>query len=296
VTAQDLDQLRILTRINLTDIISNLGWEHSNIGKRVAKILFRRPALQFARQIAGFDQNVGQLGLQKAAQQLLPSFIRDYKVEGQENLPPGGPLLIVSNHPGMADTLLLLASCSRTDLRIVAADRPFLQSLPATRRHLIFVPEKAENRMQVVHQINNHFQAGGSILTYPAGEIEPDPAVLPGAVESLDRWSESIALFVRKVPQLMIVGAIISQVLAPQATYHPLTRLRRNKRDQERLGATIQLTMHTFLPDLWPLVARITYSTPLSSASLAGLHKPADITRAVTDHLRPYLTAIRGSS
>jgi hypothetical protein len=296
MNTQDLDLLRILTRINLIDILSNLGWEHSKIGEKVATILFHKPALQFAREIVGFDQAVGQLGLQKAAQQLLPSFIRDYKVEGQENLPSDGPLLIVSNHPGMADTLLLLASLPRTDLLIVAADRPFLRSLPSTQRHLIFVPEMVENRLNVVRQITDHLHSGGSILTYPAGAIEPDPAVIPGAEKSLDNWSESIALFVRKVPQLVIVGAIISQVLAPQATYHPLTRLRRNEKDQKRLGATIQLTMHTLIPGLWPLSARITYTTPLPSANLVELHKPAAITRAVTDHIRPYLTTISSSS
>jgi hypothetical protein len=137
----------------------------------------------------------------------------------------------------------------------------------------------------------SRLQSGGAILTFPAGHIEPDPAVLPGAVVSLDSWSPSMALFIRKVPETLIVGVVVSHVLAPQATFHPLTRLRRTRLDRERLGASIQLIMHILFPDLWPVTTEITFTPPLPAACLAELRHPQDMTRAVTDYIRPYMAA-----
>lgn len=95
----------------------------------------------------------------------------------------------------------------------------------------------------------------------------------------------------RVVSEVNIVIAVVSHVLAPQATYHPLTRLRRQKKDRERLGATIQLVVHTLFPRLWPVVTEIIFTPPLPGASLVGLHEPQAITRAVVDFARPYVAA-----
>ena len=70
----------------------------------------------------------------------------------------------------------------------------------------------------------------------PQGEIEPDPSVLPGAVESLHQWSESIGLFVRLAPEARIVPAIVSGVLSASAQCHLITRLRRRPEGRKRLG------------------------------------------------------------
>ena len=283
--------MKSLTRINLDDMISNLGWERSNFGRWIASALFHQPAQQFGQQVIDFDRDAGRLGLQEGARQFLPTFVKDWKIHGQENIPTNGPLLVVSNHPGMADTLILLATLPRPDLRVVASERPFLQSLPAISRSLIYIPDQAEGRFQAIRSIISYMRAGGAVLTFPAGEIEPDPAVLPGASQSLDCWSESIGIFVRTVPRLAIVGAVVSHVLAPQATYHPLTRLRRKKKDRERLGATIQLLAKTLAPGLWPLMSEVTYTPPLDASNLAPLNEPASITRVVIDYIKPYIEA-----
>ena len=170
-------------------------------------------------------------------------------------------------------------------------ERPFLQALPALTCYLIYVPEQSQGRMQVMRSMLGVLRGGGAILTFPAGGIEPDPAVIPGAVDSLNTWSESIAIPVRMVPELNIVVAVVSHVLAPQATYHPLTRLRRQKKDRERLGATIQLVVHTLFPRTWPVVTEITFTPPLTGASLVTLHEPQAITRAVVDYARSYVAA-----
>jgi hypothetical protein len=134
-------------------------------------------------------------------------------------------------------------------------------------------------------------RSGGAILNFPAGEIEPDPAVLPGAVEALNKWSQSTAVFMRMAPQLNIVGAVVSHVLSPQATYHPLTRLRRRQIDRERLGATIQIAARTLFPKMWPVTTQVTYTLPLPAARLLELREAGAITRAVMEYIRPYIVA-----
>jgi hypothetical protein len=289
--SENSQQFEHLVQINLDDLLQNLGWENWPMGKWAARTLFGWPARQFAHQMIQFDRDVDSFGLQESARHFLPGFSRGLQVSGAEYVPARGPVLILSNHPGMADTLALFSAISRPDLRVVGLERPFLKQLPALSRCMIYLPELEEGRLQVIRSMLGGLQAGGAMLTFPAGHIEPDPAVLPGAVESLDCWSESIALFIRKVPEVTVVGAVVSHVLAPEATFHPLTRLRRAEKDRQRLGASIQLVMRTLFPNLWPLTACITFTPPLAASGLVALRHAPAITRAVTDHIRPYVAA-----
>ena len=79
------------------------------------------------------------------------------------------------------------------------------------------------------------------MLTFPAGNIEPDPAALPGAIESLDHWSLSADLFARLTPRLAVVPVAVSGVISPSALRTPLVHLRRRRRDREWLAATLQV-------------------------------------------------------
>jgi 1-acyl-sn-glycerol-3-phosphate acyltransferase len=202
-------------------------------------------------------------GLAKASGQALQSFINGLEVIDQDQVPQTGPLLILSNHPGMSDTLALFASLPRPDLRIVGAERPFLKQLPHIDRRLIYVPEEANRRMGVVRQVVSHLRQGGAVLTFPAGMIEPDPACMPGAVASLETWSESISIFTRLVPQVRVVVAIVSGVIWPAALHHPLTRLRRLPKDRERMAAALQLLVLTLRPRLRPSRVRVAFSPPI---------------------------------
>lgn len=283
------DPLERLTQLNLDDLILSLGWEHSRLARWMGRRLFHWPARKFAQQVMGLDRDVAALGLQEGARRFLPLFSQGLRTSGVDQIPSGGPLLILSNHPGMADTLALFTAIPRPDLHIIGLDRPFLRQLPAISSRMIYIPTQEEDRLPAIRRVLGELQSGGAILTFPAGHIEPDPAVLPGAVESLADWSESIALFIRKVPEVNIVGAVVSHVLAPQATFHPLTRLRRQKKDRERLGASIQLVMRTLFPKMWPLTAEIRFTPPLAGSSVVGLKQASAITRAVTEHILPYI-------
>jgi 1-acyl-sn-glycerol-3-phosphate acyltransferase len=284
-------RLENLTRINLDDMLVSLGWQNWKMGRSIARIAFRVPARRLAGQVLEFDNNVSHLGLNEGSRQILPAFVNGLLVAGQENIPRSGPLLVLSNHPGLADSLAMFSALPRLDVKVVSADRPFLRALPAVNRYLIYVPEQNADRLQVIRSMLDVLRRGETLLTYPAGQIEPDPGVIPGAVEALADWSESIAIPVRMVPEVNIVVAVVSHVLVPQATYHPLTRLRRQKKDRERLGAAIQLAVHTLFPKIWPVITQITFTPPLPGADLAVLHEPRAITQAIVDFARPYVAA-----
>jgi putative hemolysin len=236
------ERIEVLTRVCVDQLLDAFGLDG---GLRPLELLSRVPAKRLARQIATYDEIVGDWGLAAGGAWALERLARHAEVEGRENVPLEGPLLLVANHPGLADSLALFAAVPRHDLRVVAAERPFLKALPNTSRYLMSVSEASPGRLGVVRSAARHLKRGGAVLIFPGGEIEPDPAVLPGAVEALMRWSESLDLFARLVPGLAVVPAAVSGVISPAALRNPLTLVRRKPRDREWLAATLQMLVPT---------------------------------------------------
>ncbi|HZA46513.1 MAG TPA: 1-acyl-sn-glycerol-3-phosphate acyltransferase, partial [Rubrobacter sp.] len=230
------DQLEAITRACVDDLLSAFGLGGAGRGRLPLELVSRIPARRLARQIAVYDGIVGEQGLAAGGAWALERMSRGAQVGGGENVPREGPLLLVSNHPGLADAVALFAATPRTDLRVVASERPLLEALPNTSRHLLTVPETSTGRFGLVRAATQHLRRGGAVLTFPGGRIEPDPAALPGAVQALDRWSSSVDLFARLTPGLAIVPAVVSGVISPAALRNPLTRLRRRRRDREWLA------------------------------------------------------------
>ena len=272
-------QVEALTEINLDDFFESLGLAQLRWGRGLLRWLFRPAARRFAQTVAAFDGEVGERGLQAGSAWILKRMTRRLEVAGRENIPADGPVLILANHPGMADTIGLFTSVPRPDLRIIALARPFLHALPNVSRQLIYVPTEGA-RMPVVRAAARHLREGRAVLTCPAGEIEPDPTVMPGAAASLQNWSQSIGLFARLVPQTRVVPAIVSGVVSPAALRNPLTRLRRARKDRERMAAALQV----MIPAYQGVTVRVAFGPPLAGAELvAGGVDAAAITRAVVE-------------
>lgn len=260
--ATPLDEL---TRINSDDLLVSLGLGGVRRGRSLLERLCRGPARRLARQVLTYDALVASAGLQVGAAWALGQYVCRVAVDGQDALPRAGPLLIVSNHPGLYDTIALFAAIPRSDLRIVAADRPFLRALANTSRHLLTVGEAASERVGVIRASARHLRSGGALLTFPGGRIEPDPAVLPGAVAALGGWSASIAVFARLVADLTVVPVVVSGVLSAAALRHPLARLRGPEHHQ-LLAATLQV----LFPSLQRGTVRVSFGRPLCAAGLPG--------------------------
>src|SRR5919112_4989645 len=235
------EHLERLTQLCVDDLISAFGLGETSRGRALMESISRIPARRLARQILTYDTMVGESGLGTGGAWALKWLSRDTSLEGQENVPRGGPLLLVSNHPGLADAVALFAATPREDLRVIAADRPFLELLPNTSRYLLTIRETSAGRSGVVRAAARHLRGGGAVLTFPGGRIEPDPAVLPGAVEALDRWSASADLFARLIPGLAVVPVVVSGVISPSALGNPLIHVRRRRRDREWLAAPLQV-------------------------------------------------------
>ncbi len=272
------EQVEILTRICTEDLLSASGLGGLRRGRRPLELLSRIPARRLARQVATYDGIVGDSGLGAGGAWALEQMSRRAEVEGQENVPHEGPLLLVANHPGLADAVALFATIPRQDLRVVAAERPFLDALPNTSRHLLTVPETFPGRFGLLRAATRHLRGGGALLTFPGGRIEPDPAVLPGAAEALEDWSASVDLFARLTPELTIVPAVVSGVLSPAALRNPLTLVRRQPRDRQWLAATLQM----LTPALRNVSTRVEFGRPVRAEGPPG----GVVSRAVVEEMR----------
>lgn len=206
--------------------------------------LVRGPARDITRLVFQYERRVGESDLVQASHWLLPCFTRSVRAV---NLPepaiaPGQPLLVLSNHPGVMDAMALFAWLGRPDLKVITAGRPILSLLPNIARHLILLPEADERRIRVLRAALRHLHAGGALLNFPAGRIEPDPAFYSGAPASLTDWSTAgIELFARRVPGLTILPVAVSGVLSTRALRSAPARLYREGRRRSWVAATLQV-------------------------------------------------------
>jgi hypothetical protein len=248
-------------------------------------------AHRFAGLAASFDNAITQYGLRQALREFVASFVNDVIIDGNENIPKDGPLLIVSNHPGAVDGLAIGANLPRDDLTVVATGFPVLQRLPSTRERLIFIDPHAPSNLAGVRATINHLEAGGAVLIFPSGRVEPDPAILPSAQEKLQNWSPSIELFLRKVPETQVMVTIVSGVLAPIFLHNPLIRLWSGVRDPLMVAEVTQVLTQMLLKKRFRMTPRISFDIPRTvnellrdyeSAYQSILAKASDL---MNDHL-----------
>jgi hypothetical protein len=278
-------QLETLTQINLDDLVSSFGWEKQPLLASMLRRLFFRPGLIFAQHMVEFDQNIGRLNLAEAARRLTRKYyVRDVRVHGRENVPAAGPVLFLSNHPGMADTVSLFAAIDRADLKIIALHRPFLVSLFNTTKHLFFIDDDPAERMRAVRQVASHLRNGGAALTFPAGEIEPDPDVYPGASDSLNRWTDSAGVFMRFAKDTKIVPILVSGVIWENTARHWLTHLKRTRTERERLAAALQL-LAMVTRGARPTTVHVRFAKPISLDEVGSTESKA-IHQVVIDRMR----------
>lgn len=262
-----MDALATLTEINLDDLVSSFGWENSPTLARMLRAGFTGSAHKFAEVMLDFDDAVGEHGLAEAARQMLRKYVRTVRLYSTPL--PAGPFLALSNHPGMVDTLALFSALNRSDLKIIAVDRPFLKALPNTSERLFYVTDDQSARMALVRQVSGHLRSGGAALTFPGGEIEPDPNVYPGALDALRGWTDSVGVFVRMAPETAILPVLVRGVIWEKTAKHPLVRLKKTREEREKLAAAFQLLAQV----VWnkkPLDVTVQVGKPITVAELGS--------------------------
>lgn len=253
-----------------TEALVALGLPRTGLLQTLLRPLVWLPSHRFARLAAEADRRLAFGGLTEAVRWVLAQLVDGTRAYGTEHIPASGPLLVASNHPGSYDGLVIASVLARDDLKVFVSDVPFLRKLYAASPHFIYTAQDAHARMGAVREGVRHLQAGGTLLVYASAQVDPDPALLPGAEEALDKWSPSLLLFLRQVPETRLVVSIASDVLAPSCFRHPLTRLRNEQRLKQFLAEFIQVSQQVLFGRRFALTPTVRFAAPLTAADLDG--------------------------
>jgi hypothetical protein len=253
-----------------TEIVIAMGLPRVGLHQRLLAPLIWPVAHRFAKLAAGFDRMTAESGFPAAARWALLQFVEDVRAIGTEQIPREGPLIIASNHPGSYDSLVITSQIQREDLRIIVSDVPILRGMHATSPHFIYVPHDPHVRMAAIRESIRHLKAGGAVLLFASSQVDPDPALLPGAVEALEKWSASAPLLMRQVPNAKLVIAITREVLAPSCYNHPLPQLRSEQRLKQFTAEFLQIGQQLLFGRRFHLTPAVSFSKALTPADLGG--------------------------
>ena len=243
---------------------------HSWIRQTLGPLL-KLPAHRFAQVTATFDRYVEEFGFREAAMRILPVFAQGIEAHNVENVPREGPLLITSNHPGTCDSLVIAASIPRPDLKIVAAENPFIAGVRHAAENLIYTTLDVHERMMVVRKVIRHLQDGGAVLIFPSGSIDPDPALSPKAADDLENWSPSIELMLRRVPQTRVLLTVVSGVLSARWRWNLFVRMVGDDHKQRSVAEVLQVIQQMIFPNSVQVTPRLSFANPLTTEDLTAM-------------------------
>ncbi|HEY3475675.1 MAG TPA: hypothetical protein VGK56_13780, partial [Anaerolineales bacterium] len=106
---------------------------------------------------------------------------------------------------------------------------------------------------------------------FPAGKIEPDPDVHPGALESLREWNDSSSIFLRFAPDMQIVPVLVSGVVWERTARHGLTRIKKTREEREKLATALQL-LAMITRDARPTTVHVRFAKPITRAEVGSLN------------------------
>lgn len=290
------NETRALSKAVIGEIFLALGFAKNGWLYRMLGPLFYKAGDRLSSIAAKADQMIATDSFPLAAEWMLTHWCSSVTSYGEGSIPHTGPLLIISNHAGTYDTFILTSHIGRNDLKLIASDVPFLKHLPNASEHLIFLSDKTTDRSLAARSGIQHLKAGGSLLLYGTGLIDPDPSVYPDAEKWIDRWLPSIDLFLRSVPETKVVLSIVSGVVAQKWAYHPITRLARIDWQKRRLAEFSQVLQQLFKPGSLYLTPSISFASPVDVKTLRGESNtdrvlPAVIVRGkdlLADHCKRY--------
>jgi hypothetical protein len=195
-----------------------------------------------------------------------------------EQIPASGPVLLACNHPGSYDGVAVLSGMPRNDVRLIASGVDFTRSLPTMSQRLIYVTGDSGVRMAAVREGLRHLQAGGVLMIFASGLVDPDPALWPDQARlALRDWFGSVAMFLRHIPQTRLVVTITSHVLADTVMRSPLLRLVKLDWQKRRLAEYLQLMQQLALRRRFNLSPRVSFAPALTLSELGGRDAQAGI-------------------
>jgi hypothetical protein len=273
-TALTTPNEEFVTHALFSQIMNVMGLKNPSWITRLLFFILGSPIRRMAFMLVELDRNIANNGWCSAVDHFKGYFVDQIDIHGEDTIPKSGPLMVVCNHPAAYDIILLITAIRREDLKILASDIPIVQLFPNISQHDIPVPYDISSRLQTVRSTVQHLKKGGAILLFPRGDVEPDPAVTPGAEDSLTGWSPSIELFLRRVPKTSSVVAIASSVLSPKWFKNPLIRLWKKYEQRQKVAEIFQIASQLLTGKKARSIPMVTFSPPLSIDDLGGEGAP----------------------
>ena len=248
----------------IAEIFFALGFSKGGFASRVLGWPFRKATDRLSTIGMTADRMIASDGFPAAAAWMMGHWVSRVTVRGADTITSRGPLLIIANHCGAYDFLVIPSQLCRPDIKIISSDIPFLKNLPNASDHLFFLTEAAPDRMLAARGALRYLRSGGSLLLFGTGLIDPDPAVHPDAEKSIEEWSPSIDLFLRQAPDTQVVVAICSGIVSRRWAQHPLTHLRRIDWQKRRLAEFGQVLQQLFVPEKYYVSPCLSFAPPVS--------------------------------
>ena len=262
--------IRSLSESLIDEIVNAVGLPKTPAAHWTFGLFFRRVAERLSAIGVIADRMIATDGFPAAAGWMMSHWVKNVTRRGAETIPAAGPLLVVSNHCGAYDSLVIPSQLGRADIKIISSDVPFLKNLPNACDHLIFLSDNPQQRMAAARAGIRHLQAGRTLLLFGTGLIDPDPAVYPNAEKEIDNWSPSIDLFLRQAPGTNVLATIVSGIISPKWAHHPITRLRRIDWQKRRLAEFGQVIQQLFFPGQLYVSPQVSFAPPVAAETLRG--------------------------
>jgi len=281
-------RIETLTDTLLDEIVNAAGLRKTLAARRTFGLLFRRAADRLSVIGLAADRIISTDGFPAACAWMMSHWVKNVTTRGTEDIPPEGPLLVVSNHVGAYDILVAPSQVNRPDLKIISSDIKYLKNLPHACEHLIFLTDEPHDRMAATRAGIRQLKEGGSLLLFGSGRIDPDPALSAEAEKHLENWSPSIDLFLRMAPQAKVVLSIASGFLTSRWMNHPLTRLRRVDWEKRRIAEFGQVLQQLFFPGTIYVSPSVSFAPPITAEELGENPRQKLIEQArrlLADHL-----------
>jgi hypothetical protein len=280
----------ILSESLIDELVGAVGLPKTRVYHWFFHKAFSRITDSLARIGVPFNRLVREEGLPAASRWVLKKFCNSPLNQGVQNIPKDGPLLVMSNHPGAYDALVLFSLIDRQDIKWISSEIPFLDLLPDTKQHILFASRKDSTQgMVILRQVIAHLKQGGTIVYFGAGHRDPDPAVYPGAENAITGWLPVVDLFFRAVPDLRIQPSILSGVVSEKWVHHPITRLRRKQIDKHRLAEFGQVITQLMRPEKFFVTPAVSFGKTLMESEISKETPEGSLHAAVVEKAKKLL-------
>jgi len=295
ISVNDRQDLPAYRERIIDEIVRALTGSPSGPARLLLGPLFRLPAARFARILARADGEIRLAGLPGGARSILRDFGLEPVVWGAGSIPKAGPLIIASNHPGAYDSLAIMASVRRPDLKVVISDVGFTRALTTAGRHFVYARNTPAGRAQALRMSLRHLAGGGALLIYPHTEVEPDPETCAGAEEALGEWSRSLEIMLRRAPGTRLQVAIASGILLPRFIDSPLVRVRRSPARRQKLAEFLQVSWQMMFPRRVRPRIHLTFAPPVPGSDLPDGRVTPSVIGIARRTLETHLAAVRAT-